>query len=82
MQTFLIILDNSILKSGASSNDFFGKERLKFKQRLFLCDFEHGLCGMTLSDRNHFDWYVRSGPSGQPLTGPSSDVTYGTLSGK
>ena len=50
---------------------------------LTTCDFESGLCGFT-NERSGdvFDWKKQAGRTVSANTGPSSDHTLGTTSGK
>nr|XP_054755839.1 MAM and LDL-receptor class A domain-containing protein 1-like [Lytechinus pictus] len=50
------------------------------------CDFEGGMCGYTQpvdnwQDKDEFDWFLNSGPTGTAGSGPSADHTKGTPEG-
>ena len=45
------------------------------------CDFENGMCGLTQSKFDDFDFERRSGSSDSLYTGPSTDHTLGTALG-
>ena len=46
------------------------------------CTFENEMCGMSNIGGDHFDWTKKNGPTDSSNTGPSTDATTRSASGR